>query len=62
MASDLPSAPDGWGAVSDRVSRAVAAAHPGATAAQRAEEQQQRFARLLSMGSLGIRLVVAVRA
>ncbi len=61
MASDLPAAPDEWTTVSDRVSRAVAAAHPGASAVVRAGEQQQRFARLLSAGSLGIRLVTAVR-
>lgn len=62
MASDLPAAPDEWGALSERVSRAVRAAHPGATAVVRAGEQQQRFARLLSAGSVGIRLVAAVRA
>ena len=62
MASDLAPIPAEWSAVSERVSRSVAAAHPGARAVERSEAQQQRFARLLSDGSLGIRLVAAVRA
>lgn len=61
MAAELPPAPDSWSAVADRVARRVAEAHPGAAAIAESEEQQGRFARLMSEGALSIRLLAAVR-
>lgn len=61
MAEELPPAPDTWSSVADRVSRRVAERHAGSAAVSEAEEQQSRFARLLSEGALGIRLVAATR-
>ncbi|HET9077972.1 MAG TPA: class I SAM-dependent methyltransferase [Acidimicrobiales bacterium] len=61
MSDDLPSAPEEWTSVADRVNREVSERHRGAGAARTAEEQQDRFARLLSTGALRIRLLCAVR-
>jgi SAM-dependent methyltransferase len=61
MGADLPSAPQAWKAAADRVADAVASAHTGESALDRAVEQQGRFARLLAEDRLVIRLVAARR-
>jgi SAM-dependent methyltransferase len=57
--ASLPPIPMSWQARADRVKAAVAAAHPGAAVLADADEQEHRFAELLSDGTLGQYLVHA---
>lgn len=59
--ADLPDPPASWKADADRVSAAVAAAHPAARALADAAREQDRFARLLDSGVLKVQLLVADR-
>lgn len=60
-AGPLADPPPSWKEVSDRVAEAVAAAHPGDPALAAADRDRDRFARLVSDGTLEVWLLVARR-